>query len=32
MYDDAIGRTITIRVQRGTETLELAVTPIELPD
>jgi S1-C subfamily serine protease len=32
MYDDAIGRTITVRVQRGDQTLELAVTPIELPD
>jgi hypothetical protein len=32
MYHDAIGRTITVRVQRGDQTLELAVTPIELPD
>jgi S1-C subfamily serine protease len=32
MYDDAIGRAVTIRVQRGHETLDLIVTPIELPD
>jgi S1-C subfamily serine protease len=32
MYDDAIGRSITIRVQRGDRTLDLEVTPVELPD
>ena len=32
MYDEAIGRTITVRVQRDNETLDLAVTPVELPD
>jgi S1-C subfamily serine protease len=32
MYDDAIGRTITIRVLRGNRTLDLAITPIELRD
>jgi S1-C subfamily serine protease len=32
MYDEAIGRTVTIRVHRGNETLDLAVTPVELPD
>jgi S1-C subfamily serine protease len=32
MYDDAIGRSITIRVQRGSRTLDLDVMPVELPD
>jgi S1-C subfamily serine protease len=32
MYDDAIGHGITVRVQRGGETLNLDVTPVELPD
>ena len=32
MYDEAIGRTIAVRVQRDNETLDLAVTPVELPD
>ena len=32
MYDDAIGRGITVRVQRGGQTLDLDVTPVELPD
>jgi S1-C subfamily serine protease len=32
MYDEAIGRAVAIRVHRGSETLELAVTPVELPD
>jgi len=32
MYDDAIGHGITVRVQRGGETLDLDVTPVELPD
>ncbi len=31
MYDDAIGRGITVRVQRGGQTLDLDVTPVELP-
>jgi len=32
MYDDAIGRGITVRVQRSGQTLDLDVTPVELPD
>ncbi len=32
MYDDAIGRGITVRVLRGGRTLDLEVTPVELPD
>jgi S1-C subfamily serine protease len=32
MYDDAIGRGITVRVQRRGQTLDLDVTPVELPD
>jgi S1-C subfamily serine protease len=32
MYDDAIGRGITVRVQRAGQTLDLHVTPVELPD
>jgi S1-C subfamily serine protease len=32
MYDEAIGRTITIRVLRGSQTLDVPVTPIELRD
>jgi S1-C subfamily serine protease len=32
MYDDAIGRGITVRVQRGGQILDLDVTPVELPD
>jgi hypothetical protein len=32
MYDDAIGRRITVRVQRGNRTLDLEITPVELPD
>jgi S1-C subfamily serine protease len=32
MYDDAIGRSITIRVQRGDRTLDLEVTPGVLAD
>ena len=31
MYDDAIGRGITVRVQRAGQTLDLDVTPVELP-
>ena len=31
MYDDAIGQGITVRVQRGGQTLDLDVTPVELP-
>ena len=31
MYDDAIGLGITVRVQRGGQTLDLDVTPVELP-
>jgi S1-C subfamily serine protease len=31
MYDDAIGQGITVRVQRGGQTLDLDVTPAELP-
>ena len=31
MYDDAIGLGITVRVQRGGQTLDLEVTPVELP-
>jgi S1-C subfamily serine protease len=32
MYDEAIGRSITVRVQRGSHTLDLEVTPVELRD
>jgi S1-C subfamily serine protease len=32
MYDEAIGRSITVRVQRGSHTLDLDVTPVELRD
>jgi S1-C subfamily serine protease len=32
MYDEAIGRAITIRVFRGDQTLDLEITPVELPD
>jgi S1-C subfamily serine protease len=32
MDKDAIGRTLTIRVQRSGRTLSLGVTPVELPD
>jgi S1-C subfamily serine protease len=32
MYDEAIGRAVTIRVHRGNETLDLEITPVELPD
>jgi S1-C subfamily serine protease len=32
MYDEAIGRTITIRVRRGTQNLDLDITPVELPE
>jgi S1-C subfamily serine protease len=32
MYDDAIGRGVTVRVLRGGRTLDLRVTPVELPD
>jgi S1-C subfamily serine protease len=32
MYDEAIGRTVTVRVQRGNQTLDLSITPVELPD
>jgi S1-C subfamily serine protease len=32
MYDDAIGQGITVRVHRGGQTLDLDVTPVELPD
>ena len=31
MYDDAIGRGVTVRVQRGSRTLDLEMTPVELP-
>src|SRR6266700_7774441 len=31
MYDDAIGRSITVRVHRGSRTLDLTITPVELP-
>ena len=31
MYDDAIGQGITVRVQRRGQTLDLDVTPVELP-
>ena len=32
MYDEAIGHSITVRVQRGSQTLDLAITPVELPN
>jgi S1-C subfamily serine protease len=32
MYDEAIGRSVTIRVLRGNQALDLSVTPIELPN
>jgi serine protease Do len=32
MYDDAIGRGVTVRVLRSGRTLDLDVTPVELPD
>jgi S1-C subfamily serine protease len=32
MYDEAIGRTITVRVQRGAQTIDLRITPVELPN
>jgi S1-C subfamily serine protease len=32
MYDEAIGRTVTVRVLRGSQTLDIGVTPVELRD